>query len=78
MDTKITGQRSFVQYLLQNNRLYVGYQTLIKITGTNNKTELFRLLQKIGDKFPYEMYQNRKLFLTENAINFWRIYQENT
>ncbi|MBS1636190.1 MAG: hypothetical protein JST26_09755 [Bacteroidetes bacterium] len=78
METKETGQRSFVQYLLQNGRLYVDYQTLIKITGTNNKTELFRLLQKIGDNFPYEMYQNRKLFLTENAINFWRIYQENT
>jgi hypothetical protein len=76
MDTAITGRKEFVQYLLPDGNLYVDYQTLIKITGTANKTELFRLLQKLGDNFPYERYQNRKLFLSINAVNFYRIYKQ--
>jgi hypothetical protein len=76
MDTKDTGQRSFVQYLLPDNRLYVDFQTLILITGTSNKTELFRLLEKLGNNFPFTMYRNRKLFLSEMAIKFWQIYKE--
>ena len=76
MDTAPTGRREFVQYLLPDNKLYVDYQTLIKLTGTANKTELFRLLQKLGKNFPFEQYQNRKLFLTENAVKFWIIYKQ--
>jgi hypothetical protein len=76
MDTNPNGKREFVQYLLPSGLLYVDYQTLIKITGTSNKTELFRLLQKLGDNFPFERYQNRKLFLTENAVKFWHIYKQ--
>jgi hypothetical protein len=76
METSETGERRFVQYLMPDKRLYVDYQTLIAITGAHNKTELFRWLKKVGDSFPFELYQNRKLFLTENAVNFWRIYKE--
>ncbi len=72
-----TGQQKFVQYLLPDGQLYVDYQTLIILTRTSNKTELFRLLQKLGENFPFKMYQNRKLFPTINAISFYKIYQEN-
>jgi hypothetical protein len=76
MDTAPTGRREFVQYLLPDGNLYVDYQTLIKITGTSNKTELFRLLQKLGNNFEFTRYQNRKLFLSVNAVNFWQIYRQ--
>ncbi len=74
METKDTGEHSFVQYLLPDKTLAVDYKTLIAITGTRNKTELFRLLKKLGDAFPFTWYGNRKLFPTANAIKFWNIY----
>lgn len=76
METLETGEHNFVQYLI-NKRLFVDYETLTSICGLKSKTEMYRLLNKLGEEnFEFILYKNRKLFPTENAINFFKIYRE--
>jgi hypothetical protein len=78
METKETGERSFVQYLMPDGTLAIDYQTLLTVTGIKNKTELFRHLKKMGPEvFPFSWYRNRKLFPTANSIRFWQIFISN-
>jgi hypothetical protein len=75
MEIKQTGEYSFVQYLV-DKKLYVDNCTLLQITRVPNKTEMFRLVQKLGDNFPHIKYLNRKLYPTENAVKFFELYRE--
>jgi hypothetical protein len=75
MEALQTGELRFIQYLV-DKKLYVDNFTLMEITRVPNKTEMFRLVQKLGDNFVHIKYKNRKLYPTENAVQFWQLYRE--
>jgi hypothetical protein len=75
MEIKQTGEYSFVQYLV-DKKLYVDNCTLMEITRVPNKTEMFRLVKKLGSNLEYIKYQNRKLYPTDSAIKFFELYRE--